>query len=406
MTDFEHIFLFDVDGVIVSPLAYKVGINSSLKFLCKLAGIQNSEELILSDEEIAHMESTGIHDVWDITNIAFAAILKNCAEQLNTVSIESTEIELTAEQALSKLISLTPCAPRPDYISLAEYYRNHGESSHPPDLLSEILIEGLSGNRNQAFFSALINGFMSDTRSPYNSFGTRIFQNIILGSDFTSTYGLGSSYEGPSLLKTIDEVLMTSSSSEKLKALSLDKRIRVAIYTARPSHPPPDIDNTVGYSPEAEIAAQAAKLDIFPLVGMGSMEWLAAQHDEKSEALTKPNLTHSLSAFLAALLNTGDSRTLNLAYRATRSGDAQELRDLSGSKRFRIYVFEDTISGIKPMVRLPELLKAANMEVDVVAFGIARDENKQNALRPLCRGIFPDVNDALDYAVQLISSEK
>ncbi len=58
-------------------------------------------------------------------------------------------------------------------------------------------------------------------------------------------------------------------SVDKLNAFGSEENCMVAIYTARPSHPPADATGSrVGYSPEAELALQTAHIEGFPLVGM------------------------------------------------------------------------------------------------------------------------------------------
>lgn len=450
MKNSKKVFLFDVDGVIVEPLAYKEGIKQSLSSLCELAGIPNSKDLVLTDDDIALMESVGIHDVWDITNIAFASILAELAKALNQkafspveiarfsdesacspkaaapISIKSTlpkaaarsstdsvcsskeanasskeSSEFSPDLALEELANYSCAVERPNYANLSHLYAKQGENSHPPDFLGKIIFESLPKNDSTDFFIRLIMAFTDDTRSPYKSFGTRLFQNIILGNEFAATYGMNSVYEGPSLLKSVDRVLMTAKTSAKLEAFNKSAAAYIAIYTARPSHPPSDVNNTIGYSPEAEIAASSAGLEEFPLVGMGSMEWLAAQHGERSEALTKPNYTHSLSAFLAAVMQKSTSEVMELAYSITIKKELDLLDQFVPPGHYSIFVFEDTISGIKPMQELANILKDSKIKLDVVALGIAKTESKQNALKPLCKQIFADVNEALDFALQL-----
>lgn len=450
MKNSKKVFLFDVDGVIVDPLAYKEGIKQSLSSLCELAGIPNSKDLVLKDDEIALMESVGIHDVWDITNIAFASILAGLAKTLHQKVLSPAELarfadesaytskaaayvsdksasptaatcspndsvcysnesdaslkgstEFSPDLALEELAKFSCAVERPNYVDLSNLYARLGENAHPPDFLGKIIFESLPKNDSTDFFVRLIKAFTTYTRSPYKSLGTRLFQNIILGDEFAATYGLNSVYEGPSLLKRVDRVLMTPKTSAKLEALEKSAASYIAIYTARPSHPPSDVSNIIGYSPEAEIAASLAGLEAFPLVGMGSMEWLAAQHGERSEALTKPNFTHSLSAFLAAVLQKSSSEVMELAYSITKKNELERLEQFVPPGHYRIFVFEDTISGIKPMQELASTLKDSKIKLEVVALGIAKTENKQNALKPFCKEIFADVNKALDFALQL-----
>ncbi len=82
MSNSLNILLFDVDGVIVDPLAYKIGIRKTLELLCDIAGVISSDAILPNHEDISFFESCGIHDVWDITSIMFAAILTAIAAEL------------------------------------------------------------------------------------------------------------------------------------------------------------------------------------------------------------------------------------------------------------------------------------------------------------------------------------
>ncbi len=93
MSDYEQrIFLFDVDGVIVNPVAYRLGITKTLVELCEKIGLQNINAILPEETEIAAMEAQGVHDVWDITNIIICDILTTIALQGNPIedSVERT----------------------------------------------------------------------------------------------------------------------------------------------------------------------------------------------------------------------------------------------------------------------------------------------------------------------------
>jgi hypothetical protein len=84
---------------------------------------------------------------------------------------------------------------------------------------------------------------------------------------------------------------------------------------------------------------------------MGMMEWLASQHNERTEDLTKPNTTHSLAALTACLQQTCASETIEFAYDYDKKQTAETKSKLSAMlpSTCTIVVFEDTSSGIKPI---------------------------------------------------------
>lgn len=396
-----NVFLFDVDGVLVDPIAYKVGIKKSIELLCKMAGIKSEDEALApSDEEIAFMESCGIHDVWDMTNIVFACIFAAVQDKYR-IEIGQLSFESEDMQAILKgLCALKASIERPSYRLIVHAITALDPQAHAPDTM---LRTELGRKRKTKITDLVMNGFLQSTRS-VKSYGTRIFQNIILGTaEFESTYNLPSVYDGSSLLKSEDKVLLSQRSLSQLNELRKRSEVKMAVYTARPSQVPPDIEAREGYSPEAEIGAESAGLLDLPLVGMGMMEWLAAKHNERTEDLTKPNMTHSLSALLAAVLQDNTSSTLELAHSFERDSSKQTDLTPLKDKHINVYVFEDTSSGIKPLQQLAGKLNSSGYLVEVTALGVARHEEKIHSLQALCQRVFPDINEALNYVLPRLS---
>ena len=147
----HHIFLFDVDGVIVNPIAYRLGITKTLIELCEKIGLQNSQAILPNEAEISAMEAQGVHDVWDITNIVFCDILTKIAQQRDAVetfsiapksdTVESNSVAPinTLTEKLKALRALTPDVARPDYLALAQDMASTDAHSHPPDIALKLL---------------------------------------------------------------------------------------------------------------------------------------------------------------------------------------------------------------------------------------------------------------------------
>ncbi len=390
------VLLFDVDGVIVEPLAYKEGIVQTMKALCSMIGLENSDALAPTQEEIAYMESKGVHDIWDVCNMMFSLVLLSV---FKTLSPNHNLKGNDAANCLREIKDLSSRIERPDYNAFVDQLLSTTSSAHPPDLA----LDYFSKEIDNLSWMNLLARFLKSTRSAYDSFGTQVFQNIILGSDeFERSYNLQSNYSGSSLLRSNDKIQISPESVLRLKQLQTNEHFKIAIYTARPSLAPPDVPLQAGFSPEAEIAIQLANLDAFPLVGMGMMEWLAAQHQERVEDLTKPNTTHALAAILAAMTQTNNSGILERAYKFDKSNTSStlpRLHELDG-KQIHIYVFEDTTSGIKPMIKNAEFLSLLGYRISVSPLGIATDENKVKSLSIYCKHVFADVNQALDFVLE------
>lgn len=396
------VLLFDVDGVIVEPRAYRIGLKKTLEELCSQIGIEQAESICMDDSEFAYYESLGIHDVWDMCNIAFALVLAAVFSEFENSGLELDIDETFSVPQIIDLIKREKCRiTRPDYKAFAlECFseQNKGASSrHPPELVLERLSKRFAA---KAYYGRLLAAFLASSRSVYSSSGTRLFQNLILGSrEFSSCYGIESSCKTESLLMSEDRVLLSQEMLYSLQELLKRDDFKAAVYTARPSLPPEGESERLAYSPEAELAAKAAGLSFLPLVGMGAMDWLAQKHGTKSEYLCKPNTTHSLAALLAALRGKADIDTIELAFKLDRSRHKEELFAELGNSRLEIYVFEDTRSGIVPMQKLAEDLRINGFDINLTAFGIGTDENKVAALKEICNSVFSDINQALAHFV-------
>jgi hypothetical protein len=405
----RRIFLFDVDGVIVNPIAYRLGVNKTLSALCEKIGLANIDSVLPTEADISAMEAQGVHDVWDITNIVFCYILTEIAlkaENTNWLITENgllpTEsIELVPQntsEVLYALRSLNPAVARPAYLELANKMAVTETLSHPPDIAMTLFHQRLATINTNAKWIELLKRFLIGTRSAYSSYGTCLFQNIILGSeDFERTYNLVSEYSGPGLLRTEDITLIRKETVDQLKLLSREPANAVGIYTARPSLPPRQAETSpVGYSPEAEIALENADMQSFPLIGMGMMEWLGKQHGERTEDLTKPNATQALAALINTITDGQDVTALEQAYAIDKlNKDPGETSLYSVSKdKTTVYVFEDTISGIVPLKKTVQMLQSKGFDMHLKPLGIAVDPTKKEALERHCEKVFADVNEA------------
>ncbi|RTL42700.1 MAG: hypothetical protein EKK48_11995 [Candidatus Melainabacteria bacterium] len=407
----RRIFLFDVDGVIVNPIAYRLGITRTLTELCKKIGLTDIPSILPTEAEVSAMESQGVHDVWDMTNIMFCDILTTIAVQSYVTQdhlpardvsgrLAGSKVQNSDEidEVLSLFSSVHTSTMRPDYMTLAKEMAVNDTHSHPPDIALQLFSQKLLPVNQSSYWLELLKRFLIGTRSVYSSLGTRLFQNIILGSsNFERTYELKSACEGAGLLETEDKTLISKETVDKLKELSRDAANSVGVYTARPSLPPTHAKvSSVGYSPEAEIALDNAGMRSFPLIAMGMMEWLAKEHGQRTEDLTKPNSTQAVAALINTITQGQDVLALHEAYAIDKQEKDPGTTSLSTIKEADtvIYVFEDTISGIVPLLKTTELLQSRGFNIKLEPLGIANEQSKRIALEQYCQQVFSNVNDA------------
>ena len=144
----------------------------------------------------------------------------------------------------------------------------------------------------------------------------------------------------------------------------------------------------------------------FPLVGMGMMEWLAKQKNERTEDLTKPNTTQAIAALISCSKGRTTADTIREAYAIDKLDKTPsrlvfrlDNQIKSDSLRFRRHnlwhIADDCVA---------ERLNQLGFSIEVRPLGITRETEKRDALEKHCLRIFTDVNAAMDFAVQSIES--
>ena len=149
----------------------------------------------------------------------------------------------------------------------------------------------------------VLSELLGNTRDVRRSPTTRIFQQLILGSEtFTRVYGLQAEIQSGSYLQAMDRPLLTPVSRDFLRGGMREERFYCAGLTLRPSLPP--VQNKNGnaiYSPETELARHFIGLDSMPIIGYGEMNWLAEQLGLEADSLIKPAPYQALTALASAL---------------------------------------------------------------------------------------------------------
>jgi hypothetical protein len=228
---------------------------------------------------------------------------------------------------------------------------------------------------------------------------TQIFQEFVIGSKlYAESYHLPPRFAAPSVLATEDRALISAAEQAKLAEWVRADRVRVCVYTARPSLPPVDDPEPVspsGYSPEAELGMQLLGMD-YPLIATGRVQWLAAKVNAPFESVTKPAPIQALAAIGAAL--THEEANSLLAAQALVA-----CRELSGPLAYlkdhttHVWIVEDGILGMQATHGAIELLEQSGLDLHAHAIGIAAGGPKAAALAPLSEIVLPDVNAALAY---------
>ncbi|MEJ2562719.1 MAG: hypothetical protein P8Z42_08515, partial [Anaerolineales bacterium] len=125
-----------------------------------------------------------------------------------------------------------------------------------------------------------------------------MFQELILGSQvFCELYGLDASAPSDGYLLTLDVPALDKRQTRRLLDWIAQRDHYAAVFTNRPSMPLGDFFDT----PEAELGLKLVGLEGVPMVGHGSLAWMAREHGLSMDALLKPSPVHVLTALRCAL---------------------------------------------------------------------------------------------------------
>jgi beta-phosphoglucomutase-like phosphatase (HAD superfamily) len=128
-----------------------------------------------------------------------------------------------------------------------------------------------------------------------------------------------------------------------------------------------------------------------PLMGLGPMQWLANVKGGSIWDYVKPAPTQAIAAMLAAGgLRLPDAALAAHTFVTTNKKDGLALLDGS-----QVVVVEDNPGGVRAARSAAATLGAAGVRLQVIGFGVARDEAKRAALSQVCDAVFDDVNQAL-----------
>jgi hypothetical protein len=395
-----HLLLFDIDGVLVDPQGYLKALQDTVAHFTRLMG---AGEQPPSEHDVRVFEAHGITSEWDSGAICTAYALLG-----RILSDPPPALESDWEAALAQLGATTSRPQRPAYASLAARIGPHiAPGTGVAEAARALLWHDALGAAELAplvpALARLLEHILGHTYDFHRSPITRYFQQLVLGPErVRRTYGVEAVLEEPSYLETYDRPLLEESSRLRLHETCRSTRTGAALYTARPSLPPAGTQPQGGYSPEAELARSLVGLEPFPIVGLGSLSWLAYQVGETVEHLVKPSPVQALAAVGVAAL--GEQRpALEAAYALHTTG---RLRGpLAQLQDGTIHVFEDAPTGLAAAARAVDSLHSAGASLELRAYAVsAQQDAKRSALQAKGVPIFPSVNDALAAALEAISA--
>lgn len=371
------IFLFDLDDVLLESGGYHRALKETVAGISRALGFHQAN---ICDDVIHRFEAAGITAEWDSAAICVALLLAR-------VWSRTPEFEIPTQLPLPKPPFHSLSAP--DFGTFIDTINHNPDSDcHSIQLAERAIIEWT--RKFSTTQQKKIVDILRQSRDINRSIAHRMIQELNLGSEiFAQTYGLLPALQSESYLLKFDRPLLSTRNRSRLLDWLEIAGNHAAIFTNRPSHPPPGVFET----PEAELGARVAGLDELPILGMGGLVWLSQKRGREQDYFLKPSPVHALAAIQRAI---GLPRIKALESAASFALDGKVSPywlKLHGSE---VIVLEDSFKGILSMSRADKLLKQSSIAIHFRPIGIATNEYKKEALRSVGAVIFSDVNQALE----------
>jgi hypothetical protein len=383
----KTILLFDMDGVLVEPGRYRASLENSLNFFGRNMGW---DSLYPGEATIAWFESRGIISEWDIVplflagtfetiiekhpNLGFPADLISACETVKGVRIPKPRIEI------ENLIEKVPGLMKPGF-TICDLVLNQADSKPGSKIFPRL-------SR-----SPLIGSILLNTRDIQKNMITRVFQEIFLGEDlFKESFHLPAICDDHATQYIVDNQLISPEWNEKLKNRWQDGLVYMAIYTARPSRVGSATENSIQFSPEADIVVDQLGWQNIPVIGLGQLHYAAGQIGCTADDLIKPSPIQALGA-IGSALNLNPLPAIQAGWDLLIKNNTAYYDSFP---ELDVHIFEDSPSGIVGVKQAIDLLVRQGVSVTLNKWGISTDINKIDRLMELEARIMPSVNEALD----------
>ncbi|HQE92869.1 MAG TPA: hypothetical protein PLH19_16125 [Anaerolineae bacterium] len=389
----RHLFLFDVDGVLVEARGYLRALQDTVAHFARRMGVGDPA---LTEDEVRAGEAHGLTSEWDS---APAYILTLFLERLRREP--SLAIPPRWEAALDLLAAHPLPLPRPEFMTLVKRIvtrrRDFKETGHAVRAALWDDAQSLPVAQREAV-GAILDELLEHTHDFNRAPITRYFQHLVVGSaGVMQVYGIAPHFEARPYLLDYDVAELSPETAARLREAADARCIYPAIYTARPSLPPNGVATSPrGYSPEAELAQTLVGLEGWPLIGLGQLQWLAARWGGRMAQMVKPSPVQALAAVGAAV--GAEPAALEAAWIFHGTGELRE--PLANLGATTVHIFEDTVGGMGAVRSAVDSLHAAGVDIRWQPYGIAPAAGaKATALAALDIPTYRSVNEAVDVAL-------
>lgn len=383
------VFLIDLDSVLIEPRGYRKSIQAALAYFTNQMGLG---DLYPGEDAIARFEAINMTCEWDITPILLAAIIDALLRENQQIALP-----IDLEEACQTIRTREVKTPKVDLVRITSILAEHFKPGMEYATLALDL--NLAGVQDPPFpylaRHPLISAILANTRLIDGALTTKVFQHFTLGSErYEKLSGLSRLFESESYLQKHDQLLLDKTTRDALLKAWHEKKLGIAVYTARPSLPVKGDVVSFNYSPEAEVALEALGLSELPLVAAGKMGWLATEMGIRVDQLTKPSPVQALAGVSAAVTRQVEPSL----WAAARLFFNQENNGYQSYPALSIHVFEDAGGNIKAVRKAAEVLGEIGVQNSVTAWGISENPEKQQALLQADANLLQNVNQAIQQA--------
>jgi len=399
----QHLLLFDVDGVLIEDGGYYAALIATLDYFNALLG---AGPMVFGLPDRDQFQSRGYVNEWDLCPLCAGILIVETLARHPDLALHPAPFEDFMRQFRGVTVPQLKDVARP---YLEQIDRLPGKPvERARDMLLDALTHLTLRQDTRTATKHLLREMFSQTHDVDYAPVTQIFQEFVIGSKlYAESYHLPPRFAAPSVLATEDRSLISAAAQAKLAEWAAADRVKVCVYTARPSLPPaddPDHTSHLGYSPEAELGMQLLGMD-YPLIATGRVQWLAAKVNMPFESVTKPAPIQALAAIGAALTREEANSLLAAQALMARGELIRPLTHLT-DRTTHVWIVEDGILGLQATHGAIDLLKQNGLEIHAHAIGIAAGGPKADALAPLSERVLADVNAALEYIAAHVPSDR
>jgi len=373
----KTILLFDMDGVLIRSRGYYLSLQSAIKLLGRDLGVESAE---LDMDEISMLEAIGVSHIWDHLTIISSFLIFHV-----WTIYPQARFPKTLDPSLSSEFSV-PAINFSDYINdlkLDRIYR-------PEEVYDLIKARSNQLNSDQKEYLDLL---VQSNRDIYGSPVVPIMQELILGSQlFQETYDLPSQLNLKSYPQQYDKPALSEINHDHLQRWLTKTNHHAAIFTNRPNIPP---DKSYFGTPETEIGQKIINFEDLPVMGAGSLEWMADKTQTPPGGYKKPDPVHALAAIQVALgqsIEISLERAISLINQNQSTQITNEWGELNQAS---VFVFEDSVGGLLSAQKAGQILADVGIPNKIHLIGIGQQSEKIGSLLKISDEVYSDINSSI-----------